>query len=67
MGVLIQKCSSWNFKKKILVKMVDTKGFEKLSVPVLSVATPTKQKDAWSTLHAPAKPSTHQRITKVFR
>jgi len=47
------------FQKKILVKMVDTKGFENLSVPVLSVATPTKQKDAWSPLYAPAKPSTH--------
>jgi len=52
------------FQKKILVKMVDTKGFKNLSVPVLSVATPPKQKDAWLPLHASAKPSTHQLTQK---
>jgi len=47
--------------------MVDTKKVLRKAVPVLSATTPTKQKDAWSPLHAPAKPSTCQQITKIFR
>jgi len=37
---------------------VDKKAVITKSVTVLSVATPTKQKNAWLPLHAPANPST---------
>ena len=50
------------FQKLILVQVVDTKGFENLSVPILSSTTPDKQKNACLPPNVPANPSTHQKI-----
>jgi len=50
----------------VQVRAVDKKVLEDLSVAVLSVTTPTKQKDACFPLHVPANPSTHQ-LTKASK